>query len=353
MYDIAIVGGGVTGLYLANLLGNKNVILFEEHKNLGPRRCSGIVSSRIKNLIDLPKYLIEKEVEHAILRCGKTYSEIKINSLVLDKERFEDFLLRKAKKKVEIKFEKVREIVESYENVIIKTEHNKYKSKYIVGCDGPNSIVRKTFLNSLPKNFYFGKFCYSREKSFDCHEIFFDSKYSDLFAWITPRRNKVEYGVICEKNLSQHYNAFLKDKRPKIIEESFGVIPINFFKYSFSKGILIGNACAQVKPLTGGGIIYGMIASKIASEELKKEKPNFLNYEKRCRSIFEKEIKLQLLFRKLYSKLSDRKKEKLLKAFAKEHSKLDMDFPMRYILKNKKKTDILKLVVSCLINFRM
>jgi len=352
MYDIAIVGGGVTGLYLANLLENKNVILFEEHKNLGPRRCSGIVSRRIEKLIDLPKYLVEKEVEYAILRCGKTYSEIKINSLVLDKERLEDFLLRKARKKVEVKFEKVNEIIESHENVIIKTEQNKYKSKYIVGCDGPNSVVRRTFLNSLPKNFYFGKFCYSREKSTDCHEIFFDSKYSDLFAWIAPRRNKVEYGVICERNLSNYYNNFLKDRKPKIIEEGFGVVPIDFFKYSFSKGILIGNACAQVKPLTGGGIIYGLIASKIAAEEFEKEKPNFFEYERRCKSIFEKEIKLQLLFRKFYSKLSDRKKEKLLKAFAKEHSKIDMDFPMKYILKNKKKIDILRLIISGLISFR-
>jgi flavin-dependent dehydrogenase len=347
MYDIAIIGGGVAGLYLANLIENKNVLLLEEHKNLGPKRCSGIVSSRIKKLIDLPKYLIEREVESAILRCGKTYAEIKINSIVLDKDRFEDFLLKRARRKVEVRFERVCDIIES-SDVIIKTKDNEYKSKYVVGCDGPNSIVRRIFLGSLPKGFYFGKFCYSREKPSDYHEIFFDSKYSDLFAWVSPKRNKVEYGVLCEKNLSSYYGSFLKDKRPKIIEEGFGVIPVNFFKYSFSKGILIGNACAQVKPLTGGGIIYSMIASKIASEEFKKEKPDFLNYERKCKEIFEKEIKYQLLFRKIYSKLNDKRKEKLLKSFAKEHSRIDMDFPMRSILKNKK-IKVLKWLINSLL----
>jgi len=335
MYDLAIIGGGISGLYLANLIENKNVLLLEEHKNLGPKRCSGIVSKRIYKLIDLPKYLIEREVDNAILRCRETEIKLKINSVILNKDAFENFLLKKVKKNVEVRFEKVLELKKNG-YITIKTNKNEYMSKYIIGCDGPNSIVRRTFFKENPKKFYFGKFCYSREKPKDSHEIFFDSKYSDLFAWISPKRNKVEYGVLCEKNLNKNYENFLKDKKPKIIEEGFGVLPINFFKYSFLKGILIGNTCAQVKPLTGGGIIYSMIAARIASEELEKENPNFREYENQCRKIFEKEIKRQLLFRKIYSKLSDKRKEKLLRSFADEKFKFDMDFPMKSIFKDKK-----------------
>ena len=336
MYNIAIIGGGVAGLYLANLIENKNILLLEEHQDLGPRRCSGIVSKRIFDLIELPKYCIEKEVESMVLNCGNTTIEIKVNSVVLNKEYFEKYLLKKAKKKVDLKFERAVEIINGSEGVRIRTENNEYKSKYIVGCDGPNSIVRRVFIGESPKKFYFGRFGYAREKPSDYHEIFLDSKYSDLFAWKSPKRSKVEYGVLSEKNLKRNYSNFLKEKRPEIIEEGFGVIPINFFKYSFSKGILIGNAAAQTKPLTGGGIIYSMCAAQIASQELKKKNPDFLRYEKRCKKIFEKEIKRQLLFRKIYSKLSDKRKEKLLRSFADEKFKFDMDFPMKSIFRDKK-----------------
>ena len=345
MYDITIVGGGVAGLYLANLIENKEVLVLEEHKNLGPKRCSGIVSKRINDLADFPKYCIEKEVNDAILNCGKTSVEININSIVLNKEKFEKYLLKKAERRAEIKFEKVEEIIPGDGGVRIRTKDKEYKTRYIVGCDGPNSIVRRTLIGENPKKFYFGRFGYAKEKSSDYHEIFFDSKYSDLFAWKSPKRNKVEYGLICEKNLNNYYNTFLKDARPKITEEGFGVIPVNFFKYSFNKGVLIGNAAAQTKPLTGGGIIYSMSAAQIAAEELNKDNPDFLRYENRCKSFFEKEIKRQLMFRWIYSRLSDKRKEKLLKSLAEGNFKLDMDFPMKSIL-GKKKTKVLRSVLQ-------
>jgi flavin-dependent dehydrogenase len=335
MYDIAIIGGGVAGLYLANLIEKKNVLLIEEHEKLGPKRCSGIVSERINKLLDFPKYLIEKKLDSAILKCGDTSVEIKIDSLVLNKEGFENYLLKKAKRNVNVIFERVTDIIEG-SGALIKTKKNIYRSKYIVGCDGPNSIVRKIFVGKEPKKFYFGKFCYSKERPSNYHEIFFDSKYSDLFSWITPKRNFVEYGLICEKNLNKNYNLFINDKKPEIIEESFGVIPVGILNCSFSKGVLIGNAAAQTKPLTGGGIIYSMVASRIAAEELNKENPNFLRYENKCKKLFGDEIKSQLRFRLFYSKLSDRRKQKLLKSLVRENPKIDMDFPMKSILKGKK-----------------
>jgi len=337
MYDVIIVGGGVAGLYLANLLRNKKVLLIEEHKNLGPIRCSGIVSKRINDFFDLPKNIIEREVNDAFVICGNIGVRMFLESLVINKEKFENFLLSRAKRNAEIRFERVNKISETYKDIVVSTSRKEYRTKYIAGCDGSNSIVRRTFLNEEPKKFYFGKFCYSLEKPFNYYSIFLDSIYSDLFSWIAPRKGRVEYGLICEKKLNEYYDRFITEKKPKDKKDDFfGVIPTGLCKCSFPSGVLIGNSAGMTKPLTGGGIIYSLTAAKIAAREFNKKNPDFGNYEKECRKIFGKEIKYQLWARKIYSKLNDKQKQKLIKILAKSKLKIDMDFPITNILKNHK-----------------
>jgi electron-transferring-flavoprotein dehydrogenase len=65
---------------------------------------------------------------------------------------------------------------------------------------------------------------------------------------------------------------------------------------------LIGDAAAQTKPFTGGGILYGMTAADHAIREIDPDHPRTLaDYERAWRSALSREIQLGHLVRRAYS----------------------------------------------------
>ena len=72
--------------------------------------------------------------------------------------------------------------------------------------------------------------------------------------------------------------------------------------------LLVGDCAGQVKPLTGGGIYYGLLSADIAVEVLKDAfrindlSDKFLSlYERKWRILLDKEIKPAKYFRKIFS----------------------------------------------------
>jgi flavin-dependent dehydrogenase len=65
---------------------------------------------------------------------------------------------------------------------------------------------------------------------------------------------------------------------------------------------LVGDAAAQTKPFTGGGILYGMTAADHAAREIDPERPGTLgDYERAWREALRTEIRLGHLVRAGYS----------------------------------------------------
>lgn len=308
MYDIIIVGGGPIGSFLSKKFKEKkyNVLIIE--KNNKKLKCSGHISKEIFDFIPFNRKFIENEINGVIFnsKCRKyTLKRKKTISYVINRLEFDNFLLESAKNAgVKIAYELFESFEERGDYLLVKTDKSQYKTKILGGCDGSLSTVRKKANLPEPKLFLTGIFTKVKKPSSEKFvEVYLDDS-PDFFAWKIPRRTNIEYGIATKnkEKIKEYFEKFAKNKKFEIKEIYGGLIPlIPPKKITNNKVFLCGDAAAQTKPFTGGGIAYGLISANIAANTINPNKTASLkNYEKLWRKKLLKNIWIGNLIRKVY-----------------------------------------------------
>jgi len=340
-FDVVIVGGGPIGSTLAYEISKKgfSVCILEKKKEIGiPLQCAGIVSKRLKDVNEIPENLILNKIKGAFLHSPNHILKVKKNrteAYIIDRVAYDKFLAKRAVDNGTKLFTNCKVTYIDTEKGIIGFKNNqKLKAKIIVGADGSNSFVSKSFNNSF--NYFNGtQFLlklHSNEKNkiqkenyyhlnSDFVDLFLDSKISPGFLWSIPiSKNMFRVGLF-SKNSYKEQNFFIKnflDKNEKfenyeIIEKYHGKIPIydEKKKLVMKRAILIGDAASQLKPTTGGGLILAFEAIQIAKKYIKKSlNENNISilkeYEDTFRKKFSSELNYQIKVQKTFEKLSNK-----------------------------------------------
>jgi digeranylgeranylglycerophospholipid reductase len=323
-YDVAIIGASIAGSRVADIISKEcNTLLIEEHEKIGlPVQCSGLVSHRLLELLpEIPKEIILNEVKSAkfyapngnCLQLSPKHPVYVINRTKLDK-----FLFERASKKSTVKTgEKFEYFKRMNDSILIKTNKKSYESDILIGADGPNSIVRKQ-MGIKPKNTILGVQA-TVKGNFDpsAVELWFGSKIApDFFAWVVPIDSTLaRVGLASNKNIMRFYESFLMKRvgykrKPDVV----GKIPYGLLERTCDNRImLVGDAASQVKPFSGGGIIYGLNASEICAntclksfEKNRFDKKFFMeNYEKKWKSKLSNPIRKGILLRNAFNIMPD------------------------------------------------
>ena len=363
--EIVIVGAGPIGCYTAQLLkkcGIDSFRIIEEHDEVGkPVRCAGIVGKPVfeDSLIPLSRSSILNQINGALFFYkGDSFKiERREVAFVVDREKFDKELSRGLEVEYGRRLLGIEEEQDERSRYRLKTNRGDISADIIIGADGPRSEVRK-FIDSKGikakressgvkknddnisednkdsegsdgsdgsdgtgpgsgggTNFYKGvqyriKLDYS--ESLGLKDEFFSGELSRVymregvpfFVWIIPEGDGIiRLGVIA-KNGRRELERVIEEEgiKGEIIDRLAGIIPIGLCQSVYGKVAVVGDAARQVKPLTGGGIYYGMRAAEILVECVREGE--LAEYDKRWKSRFGREIKFGLWARKVYERLN-------------------------------------------------
>jgi len=307
---IIVVGAGPVGCYTAQLLKHYgyNPVILEEHSEVGkPVSCAGIVGKGIFEEMRLPvsRKSVVNTIDGAKVSFNETSFELRRPgvALIVNRASFD----KEMSQKLEIEFStELQDIHQIRDGYLLKTNNGEYFADLVIGADGPNSRVRRALGFTSDMKLYRGyqyRVKMEAERT-DQVTVSYIKPFS-LFTWLIPEGDGVvRLGTICN-NPYQELNNYMEKNglKGEIIEKNAGAIPIGNCELVRGNAALVGDAACQVKPITSGGIYYGMKSAELLVDSVREG--NLAQYTARWSEEFEQEIKVCLLLRYILENMGD------------------------------------------------
>ena len=322
MYDFVVVGAGPPGSRFARRAAEAghDVVAFEKGEVGTPLACSGHVSTDIWGYVpdDAKPDLFQNRVFGARFHVGgpesgayRFYKREAVSNVVdrvgLDRTLAE--CARAAGATVRTGHT-VTGIDERTDHVVVEVSDadgstETVEARMVAGCDGPTSRVRREVGLDEPAEILHGVLAFGPAPD--------DGEFVDVhltvprfFAWRIPRGAAgVEYGLAAPPgdDVAALFDRLTDEYDVDTANRCSGAIPIGPpSAVTTDRVFLIGDAAAQTKPFTGGGILYGLAAADVAAATIDPTDPDTLaEYEAGWRDELATEIRLGKLIRAGYS----------------------------------------------------
>ncbi|MHA1637247.1 MAG: geranylgeranyl reductase family protein [Candidatus Thorarchaeota archaeon] len=350
-HDAIVIGAGPAGLISASVIAKSgsDVIVFEEHEKIGePDHCAGLLSSSGLESLGLrpPNDVIQNTVAGARIFSPSGKSILiergRREAYVIDRRRFDSWLAdiaidSGAKIVTQTKVQKVSADSSGKHIVFGRQidEQLERKSRFIVNAEGLRCQVSKSIgLPQVPRSSKYPAYQFEvsgADVEEDLVEMFYGRRISKgFFAWIIPIGDgRARVGLASKDRAKirleaamRHHTVMKKRLSKCSIIRGFGGtvligLPVN---RTVSNGcITVGDAAGIVKATTGGGVILGGQAAKIAGrvvvDALQTDDPSpshLTSYEKKWRSLLLRELQVMYLAQKGITSLSDKGVDSLI-----------------------------------------
>jgi electron-transferring-flavoprotein dehydrogenase len=321
MYDFVVVGVGPAGARFARRAAEAgyDVLALEKGEVGTPLACSGHVSTDVWEYVpeDARERLLQNRVYGANFRVGgpntRAYPFYKTEEVsnVVDRVELDRTLAATAREAgADVREGHTVTGVEERGDAVVVTvsaggDERAFEARMVAGCDGPVSRVRRALDLPEPAETLHGVLAFDDETD-DGDFVDVHLTVPRFFAWRIPRGEAgVEYGLAAPPGgeVNDLFDALTDAYDVETDHFCSGAIPIGPpERVTSRRAFLIGDAAAQTKPFTGGGILYGMTAADCAVRTIDPERPRTLvDYERAWREELEGEIRLGHWIRRAYS----------------------------------------------------
>lgn len=371
--DVLVVGAGPAGSTVAERLARlgHSVLVIEEHPHIGyPVQCAGLVSHRVLDLAKAPP-VVRRPVHGASVFSPQlrsiSFRAPAPRAFVIDRAGLDIHLADQAARagavfETETRFDGLAAAPEGTVRTKVTrrgTAPGEIEARVVVGADGVASAVARAFrlrrpIEILPA--FEAEFPESPGDP-DLVEVYVGNAISPgLFGWWIPdgaggarvgvaaNADGTPARVYYEHLLTQLARRF---GRPLPSPANYLVsgIPIGTVpRISGSRVVLVGDAAAQAKPLSGGGIFTAMRAAELAADVLHGalvdgdlSAARLSRYDEAWRREFGDEFDKALYLRRLFLKFSDAELEAILGALQESGTTEtivafgDIDFPTHVV----------------------
>jgi flavin-dependent dehydrogenase len=328
---VIVIGASISGLYTAYLLAKQgaDVEVYDRINAIGGPSRTLIVTGKINKVLDpVPEEIILNRVKYLELfsKSRSAKLELSVPDLIVERRRFVEIFARIAEGAgariiLMHQFEGFAQFGRKVVVILRNLETNEAKqisTDILVGADGAQSAVSHAASRdghpvaalvqarvSLPE---------SHED--DTYRVWFDTNQTNYFYWLIPESDRMAaIGMIADDipKTKARLISFLRERQLEAIEFQSAIVPMHQFGRDNSVAVpnrnvfVVGDAAAQVKVTTVGGVVPGLYGARALTQAIL----NGRNYRKELNGL-KMELNLHLLVRHVLNRFSDKDYDELI-----------------------------------------